>query len=106
MGELFEDSALEKLFNSRSEELSHKVIKNSEEYKNLLKKTEEKLKGFLNNVPEKQNNEEEMNFIIDDFLFNNVLGLAEFWNSEYYKLGFADGLNLKKEVEETLKFNI
>ena len=74
MKRLFENSILEKLFNSRSEELSHKIIKNSKEYQKLIK-----------------------------CLFDHVLSLAEFWNNRYYKIGFSDGLRVKKEVEQSLE---
>ena len=44
----------------------------------------------------KENIEKEIN----DILYYNFLGLSEFWNKNYYKLGFFDGLNAKKELEE------
>ena len=40
------------------------------------------------------------NLEINDILYYNFLGLSEFWNKNYYKLGFFDGLNAKKELEE------
>ena len=47
MKRLFENSMLEKLFNSRSEELSHKIIKNSKEYQELIKCMENRIKQSL-----------------------------------------------------------
>ncbi len=101
MNKLFENSLLEKLFNSRSEELSHKIIKNSKEYQKLIKSMENRIKQILNYVPGEHYEAVEKD--IDDFLFDHVLNIAEFWNNRYYKIGFSDGLRVKKEVEQSLE---
>ena len=100
MNKLFENSLLEKLFNSRSE-LSHKIIKNSKEYQKLIKSMENRIKQILNYVPGEHYEAVEKD--IDDFLFDHVLNIAEFWNNRYYKIGFSDGLRVKKEVEQSLE---
>ncbi len=101
MEKLFKNSVLEKLFNSRSEELSYKIIKNSKEYQELNKRMENRIKQILNYVPGEHYEAVEKD--IDDFLFDHVLKLAEFWNARYYKIGFSDGLRVKKEVEQSLE---
>ena len=40
---------------------------------------------------------------IEEFLFEHILCLSEFWCSKYYKVGFADGLNVKKESKKELE---
>lgn len=101
MERLFKNSILEKLFNSRSEEISHKIIKNSKEYQKLIKSMENRIKQILNYVPGEHYEAVEKD--IDDFLFDHVLNLAEFWNNRYYKIGFSDGLRVKREVEQSLE---
>lgn len=101
MEQLFENSVLEELYSKRNEEVSHHCIKNSEEYKKLEGAMENKLKELLNYVSGEhyEHLEEE----IEDFLFKHVLELSEYWCSRYYKIGFADGLNVKKEIAEKLE---
>lgn len=101
MERLFKNSILEKLFNSRSEELSHKIIKNSKEYQELIKCMENRIKQILNYVSGEHYEAVEKD--IDDFLFDYVLNIAAFWNNRYYKIGFSDGLRVKKEVEQSLE---
>ncbi len=98
---LLENSILEKLYNSRNEELSYKVIKKSKEYQNLIRSMENRVKQVLNYVPGEHYEAVEKD--IDDFLFDHVLNLAEFWNARFYKIGFSDGLKVKKEVEQSLE---
>ena len=60
-----------------------------------------KLKELLNYVPGDMYRKLEEE--IEDFLFEHVLQLSEFWCSKYYKVGFADGLNVKKDIEKNLE---
>ena len=62
---------------------------------------QEKLKYFLNYVPGEMYQKLEQEF--DDFLFEYIYELAHFWNDRYYKIGFADAMKIKKEVEQTLE---
>ena len=32
--------------------------------------------------------------------------MAEFWNRNYYKLGFIDGMNVKKEMSEIMEVEL
>lgn len=101
MEKLFENSVLQNMYEQRYEELSHYIIKNNVEYKKLEKAMEDKLKELLNYVPAEHYTYLERE--IDDFLFDHILELSEFWCSKYYKVGFADGLNAKKEIEVELE---
>ena len=56
---------------------------------------------LLNYVPGEHYNQ--LKEDIEDFLFEHILSLSEFWCSKYYKVGFADGLNVKKELQEELE---
>lgn len=101
MNKLFNEPVLAKLFDSRNEELSEVVIKKSEEYNTLIDETKKKIKQLLLYVPGDMY--ENLESEIDNFLYNNVLSIAEFWNSRFYKIGFSDGLKVKKEVEQSLE---
>ena len=101
MEKILNNSLLEKLYVDRNEEISHKIIKNSDDYKTSLKNMENKLKEILNYVPGELYTQIEGE--IEDFLYENVMYIAEFWNSKFYKIGFVDGMNLKKDVEKELE---
>ena len=70
----------------------------------LREETETRLKSILNYVPAEHYKAVEKD--IDDFLFDNFLGMAEFWNRNYYKLGFIDGMNVKKEMSEIMEVEL
>lgn len=101
MEELLNNSVLEELYESRNEQLSHYIITNKSEYKERKKAMEDKLKELLNFVPGEHYKylEDE----IEKFIFENVLNLSEFWCSKYYKVGFADGLSVKKEIQKEME---
>ena len=101
MERLLNCSLLEKLYEDRNEDLSHIIIKKCPEYKKSLKEMEDKLKELLNYIPGELYKELEDE--IEDFLFEHVLSLSEFWCSKYYKVGFADGLSVKKEIQKELE---
>ena len=101
MDELLNNSILEEKYNQRSEEVSHHFIRISEEYQKKQSEMENKLKQLLNYVPGELYHKLEDD--IDEFLFEHILGLSEFWCSIYYKIGFADGLNVKKDIEKNLE---
>ena len=101
MDDLFENSVLEELYQHRNEEVSHHFIKNSKEYKEHEEAMENKLMELLNYVPGELYNQ--LKEDIEDFLFEYILSLSEFWCSKYYKVGFADGLNVKKELQVELE---
>ena len=98
MEELNENSVLQSLYEQRNSDFSHIIIKDSEEFKNEKRLIEQKVKEVLNYVPGENNiklaNE------IEDYLFDHISNLSQFWCSRFYKLGFADGLNVKKELEK------
>jgi hypothetical protein len=97
----FKCSILDELCDARRDEFSHKIIKYSKEYQNLKDDTERKIKELLDYVPGELYKELEQK--IDDALFNNIMEMTEFWNVNFYKLGFMDGLNVKKELQEQME---
>jgi len=101
MENLFNCSILEELYDIRSDEISHKIIKISKEYRDLINDTELKIKQIATSGGNQ--NEFELQEIIDEVMFNNVMKLSEFWSNKYYKVGFMDGLNVKKELETQME---
>ena len=101
MERLFNCSLLEKLYEDRNEDLSHTIIKQSPEYKQSLKEMEDKLNEILNYVPGELYKEIQDEML--DFMFDHISFLSNFWNSRYYKIGFIDGMNVKKDVERELE---
>ena len=101
MERLFNCSLLEKLYEDRNEDLSHTIIKQSPEYKKSRKEIEEKLNEILNYVPGELY--KELQDEILDFMFDHISFLSNFWNSRYYKIGFIDGMNVKKDTERELE---
>lgn len=101
MERLLNCSLLEKLYEDRNEELSRKIIKSSPEYKQALKESEDKLKELLNYIPGELYKQLEGE--IEDFLYEHVMLLSNFWNSNFYKIGFIDGMNVKKDIEKELE---
>lgn len=100
MDEFFRCSILSELYSSREEEFDRNIMKNSKKHKEILSDIENKIKNFLNYIPS-----EHYKFIskeIDDVLVK-ILLLSNFWNEEFYKLGVADGMNLKNEIKEKLE---
>ena len=65
------------------------------------KEIEEKLNEILNYVPGELY--KELQDEILDFMFDHISFLSNFWNSRYYKIGFIDGMNVKKDVERELE---
>ena len=101
MERLLNCSLLEKLYEDRNEDLSHIIIKKCPEYKKSRKEIEEKLNEILNYVPGELY--KELQDEILDFMFVHISFLSNFWNSRYYKIGFIDGMNVKKDVERELE---
>ena len=101
MDELLNNSVLAELYKQRNEEVSHHFIRNSEEYHKQEQAMENKLRELLNYVPGELYHQLEEE--IEEFLFEHILGLSEFWREKYYKIGFADGLNVKRDIEQNLE---
>ena len=101
MDEFFKCSILNELFETRKEEFTRKIWRKSKEYQQLLEDTESKLKGMLNYVEGAHYKFLEKE--IETLLFENVLELAEFWEINFYKLGFIDGLHAGKEIKELME---
>lgn len=92
-----EDSIIEEIYKSKRDEFSKFLTQNSKKYNKLLGEMEEELKSILRYVPDDLKIEITMQ--IEDFMFGQVMTLAEFWESNYYKLGFIDGVRIKKEIK-------
>lgn len=96
-----EESVIDELYRSKREEFSRFLIKNSSEYQELLTSMENKMKELINYVPKEKKVLLEME--IEDFMFGQVMALAELWEGNYYRLGFIDGIKLKKEINIELE---
>lgn len=101
MEELFNNTVLDKLFEERNEKMSYAVIKNSQDYLLRERALQSKLSQLLEYVPKEKYTSMERE--IEDFIFDHIGYMSEYWCSKYYKVGFADGLNVKKEVQTELE---
>lgn len=101
MEEILNSSVLDEMFEDRSEKLSRYLIKDNAEYVEKEKEMSDKLKELLKYVPGEHYKALENE--IEEFLFDHVMYMSEFWCEKYYKIGFADGLNVKKELQEELE---
>lgn len=101
MDELFNNSVLNEMYEDRSEKISNYLIKGNTEYEEKEKAMEDKLRELLNYVPGEHYKALEDE--IEEFLFDHVMYMSEFWCEKYYKIGFADGLNVKKEIQTELE---
>lgn len=88
---IFSESILQKLFENRHEEFSHKFTTLTDT-KKMYDNLENRLKSLLGYI----NNEH----------YNYAELCIEYWNSGFYKLGVIDGMNLKKELQKKLEENI
>lgn len=101
MEELFNDSVLQELYEQRNEEISHYVIRHNKEFDEHRLKLENELFKLLEYVPKEKRFKVQEE--IEDFIFAHISEMSEFWCSKYYKVGFADGLNVKKEIQSVLE---
>lgn len=101
MEELFNDSVLQELYDNRNMEVSHYCIRHDKEFDRQRKKLEKELSKILRYVPEEKRFKMENE--IEDFIFGHINLMSEYWCSKYYKVGFADGLNVKKEIQKELE---
>lgn len=97
MDEFFEIQVLDELYEAKYEDFSHKIIRESDEYKEKLNTFERKVKEMLNFVQGDQYDYVESK--LDEALFD-MLGIVELWDRDFYKLGFADGMKMNKELKE------
>lgn len=103
MDEYLKEPILTTLYHERNDRFSHHILKNSEEEHKLKANLENKLKALLTFIPAEhyQYVENEM----DEILWA-ALEYSCFWDELFYKIGIADGMNLKKEISSVLeRFN-
>lgn len=101
MKNMLKATILEELFYSRRKDFFRNIVNQSKEYKALINAVEDEIRQLLLYVPGEHY--EALEKEMDKFLSRYILKLEKFWNLEYYKIGFADGLRVKKEVELSLE---
>ena len=92
---------LDDLFEIRGEGLIRDYIKRKGKPKSSKKaeKTEEQLVEFMKKFIKNEKDMKKLFEKINNFE-SDVLDEMCFWHKPYYKLGFIDGMNLKKEIVE------
>ena len=98
---LLKESVLENLFESNKEEFEWyimKMDKECSENQELTAKLEEQIR---NAIKELISNEEKKKEILNKFKeFDTNMSLAtQYWGRNYYKLGFFNGINFKRELK-------
>lgn len=101
MEDLLKESILENLFESNKEEFEWyimKMDKECSENQELNAKLEEQIR---NAIEELISNEEKKKEILNKFKeFDTNMSLAtQYWGRNYYKLGFFNGINFKRELK-------
>lgn len=101
MEDLLKESVLENLFESNKEEFEWyimKMDKECSENQELTAKLEEQIR---NAIKELISNEEKKKEILNKFKeFDTNMSLAtQYWGRNYYKLGFFNGINFKRELK-------
>lgn len=101
MEDLLKESVLENLFESNKEEFEWyimKMDKECSENQELTAKLEEQIR---NAIEELISNEEKKKEILNKFKeFDTNMSLAtQYWGRNYYKLGFFNGINFKRELK-------
>lgn len=101
MEEMFEDKVLDDLFDIRTNGLERRYLDKYGEPEELKEK--EKIEQEMMDLVKKLVPDiESQNQIIDKFqnFKENMMSEICFWHKPYYKMGFIDGLNGKKEIIE------
>lgn len=101
MEDLLKESVLENLFESNKEEFEWyimKMDKECSENQELTAKLEEQIR---NAIEELISNEEKKKEILNKFkeFDTNMLLATQYWGRNYYKLGFFNGINFKRELK-------
>lgn len=101
MEEMFENKVLDDLYNVRRDGFECIFIKHYGEPEEIKepKKIDEKLKDNIKQIVKEQNEQKQILDVLGQFQ-DSVLGEMCFWEQQYYKLGFVDGVYFKKEMKE------
>lgn len=101
MEELFENKIIDELYEMREEKFTRCYIDKYGKLEETKKaeKAEEELIEFMKKFIK---NEKDMDKLIGKINEFESYALDEmcFWHKPYYKLGFVDGISLKKQIEE------
>lgn len=101
MEEMFESKVLDDLYEIRRDGFECIFIKHYGEPEEIKepKKIDEKLKDNIKQIVKEQNEQKQILDVLGQFQ-DSVLGEMCFWEQQYYKLGFVDGVYFKKEMKE------
>lgn len=101
MEELFENKILDELYEIRGEEFIGSYTKKYGKPEKVKKaeKAEEQLVQFMKKFIKDESNMKKLYEKINIFE-SYALDEMSFWHKPYYKFGFIDGLNLKREIQE------
>lgn len=101
MEELFKNKILDELYEIREEEFIESYTKKYGKPEKVKKaeKAEEQLVQFMKKFIKDESNMKKLYEKINIFE-SYALDEMSFWHKPYYKFGFIDGLNLKREIQE------
>lgn len=96
MKRIFKNKVLDELFQIRSDGFKKPFIKQYGEPKVVkeAKRIDGKLNNLINRIVEDEKSRKKI-FKVLEQLQNSMLGEMCFWEQQYYKLGFSDGMNLE-----------
>lgn len=110
MNDLLKESLLDELFKAKKEKFEEVIVKSNAEYKEIVENNVKLLNEILNAIEDNIKDEkikETIKIKIEEYeLYSG--NEINFWSKEYYKLGVANGINLRKEIErgeENLIYN-
>jgi hypothetical protein len=98
---VLESKVLDDLYETRGDGLEGAYIRKYGKPENVEKsqQAEEELTKLIQEIVKDEENQSKMLDKLNDFE-TNIIGEMCFWNKQYYKLGFLDGLFFKKEIRE------
>lgn len=101
MEEMFENKVLDDLYEIRRDGFECIFIKHYGEPEEIKepKKIDEELNDNIKKIVKDQNEQKQILDVLGQFQ-DSVLGEMCFWEQQYYKLGFVDGIYFKKETRE------
>lgn len=105
MNDLLKESLLDELFKAKKENLEEVIVKSNIEYKEIVENNVKLLNEILNTIENTIKDDkikEKIKIKIEEYeLYSG--NEINFWSKEYYKLGIANGINLRKEIERLEK---
>ena len=105
MNDLLKESLLDELFKAKKEKFEEVIVKSNAEYKEIVENNVKLLNEILNTIENTIKDDkikEKIKIKIEEYeLYSG--NEINFWSKEYYKLGIANGINLRKEIERLEK---